>query len=366
MDLSALRSNADVIRARVGPGCGIMAVVKADAYGHGAVVVARSLERRVWGFGVSLVEEGVEIRRAGVDAPIVVLGAFYGHDHRDLIAYRLTPVIGDAADLARFRRAADDLGVERVDVHLKIDTGMSRLGILPGAALEAFCDVLATVPGISLSGLMTHFHSADDGDSEPSLQQLARFEDARAQLASRGHVPQLVHAANSAAMVRFPQARFGLVRPGLALYGLQPGPDANIPGLRPVMALKSRIVALREIAVGESVSYGAQFRAVRRTRVATVAVGYADGYTRRLSGRAEVLVRGRRVPLIGAVTMDMCLVDVTDLDAAGLGDEVVLLGSQGEHRISADELAQHTGTVSYEVLCAVSKRVPRVYTGERP
>jgi alanine racemase len=365
IDLSALRGNADVLRARLGPGVGILAVVKADAYGHGAVVCARALERRVWGFGVSLVEEGVEIRRSGVEAPILVLGAAYGFEHRDVLAYRLTPVLGCADDLARFRRAAEELGVDRVDVHLKIDTGMARLGLRLGHELETFCDVLAQTPGIALSGLMTHFACADDADESMSRAQLERFEEARAALRKRGHDPALLHVANSAGLVRFPEARHGLVRPGLALYGLSPSASITIPGLRPVLSLRSRIVALRDVAVGESVSYGALFRAARPTRVATVPVGYADGYTRRLTGKAEVLVRGRLCKVIGAITMDMCLVDVTGLDAK-LGDEVVLLGSQGDERITAEELAEQSGTITWEILTGIGKRVPRHYAGERP
>lgn len=367
VDLSALRSNADVLRARIGPGVGIVAVLKADAYGHGAVVCARALERRVWGFGVSLVEEGVEIRRAGVEAPILVLGGAYGLDHRDVLAYRLTPVLGDVADIARFRRAADDLKLDRIDVHLKIDTGMARLGLRhdEAATLHAFCDAIAATPGVGVQGVMTHLASADDLSEAPSRLQLDRFEVARRVLRARGHDPALVHVANSAALVRFPEARHALVRPGLALYGLSPGPAAVIPGLRPVMSLRSRIVALRDIATGEGVSYGGLYRASRRTRVATVPMGYADGYTRRLSGKAEVLVRGRRCAVLGAITMDMSLVDVTDVGAE-LGDDVVLLGAQGDERITADDLAVQSSTISWEILCGISKRVPRIYSGERP
>ena len=364
MDLSALRGNADVLRARLGPGVGILAVVKADAYGHGAVVCARALERRVWGFGVSLVEEGVEIRRAGVEAPILVLGASYGLDHRDVLAYRLTPVLGDADDLPRFRAAADELGIDRVDVHLKVDTGMARLGVPPGG-IERFCDVLAGTRGVALSGLMTHLACADDPDPAPSRAQLERLEGARAALRRRGHDPALVHVANSAAIARFPEALYGLVRPGLALYGISP-PNAPIAGLRPVLSLRSKIVALRELAAGDAASYGGLFRATGPTRVATIPVGYADGYTRRLTGKAEVLVHGRRCRVLGAITMDMSLVDVTALAAPRLGDEVVLLGAQGGEHVSADELAQHSGTIPWEVLCSIGKRVPRFYAGERP
>jgi alanine racemase len=255
-------------------------------------------------------------------------------------------------------------------VHLKIDTGMARLGIRPGPELEHFCDELARTPGVALTGLMTHFACADEPDDAYTREQLRRFEEAREALRARGHDPALIHVANSAGLVRFPEARFGLVRPGIALYGLSPSSTIPIAGLRPVLSLRSRVVALREVAAGESVSYGALFRAARRTRVATVPVGYADGYTRRLSGRSEVLVRGRRCRMIGAITMDMCLIDVTDLDACVLGDEVVMLGAQrgdqGHDHISADELAERSDTISWEILANIGKRVPRSYIGERP
>ncbi len=367
VDLSALRSNADVLRARLGPSVGIVAVLKADAYGHGAVVCARALERRVWGFGVSLVEEGVEIRRAGVEAPILVLGGAYGLDHRDVLAYRLTPVLGDVADIARFRLAANELKLARVDIHLKIDTGMARLGLRydDSAGLDRFCTALAATPGLCMQGLMTHLASSDHVDDAMSRTQLERFDAVRAALRARGHDPALVHVANSAALVRFPEARHALVRPGLALYGLSPGAVAPIAGLRPVMSLRSRIVALREVAAGEGVSYGGLYRATRRMRVATVPMGYADGYTRRLTGKAHVLVAGRRCNVLGAITMDMCLVDVTDVEAR-LGDDVVLMGAQGDEHITADDLAAQSDTISWEILCGISKRVPRIYTGERP
>ncbi len=364
VDLAALRKNVDVLAATVGPQVGILAVVKADAYGHGALAVARALERKVWGFAVSLVEEGVELRRGGIEAPIVVLGSFYGYSHRDVIAFRLTPVVADETDVERFARAADEMSAGRVGMHLKIDTGMSRLGV----RLEKLDDMLARLretPSVELTGLCSHLASADADDPTPSTEQLARFEEARRRVAAAGFAVPLVHVANSAATQRFGQARFDLIRPGLALYGYSASSAAAYTGLLPAMSLKSRIVALREVPVGERVSYGGLWRAEAPSRIATVPVGYADGYTRRMTGKAEVLVGGRRCAVAGAITMDMSMVDVSAVDGVRLGDEVVLLGAQGGARITADELAAWAGTITWEIFCGISKRVPRVYVGER-
>jgi alanine racemase len=363
VDLAALRKNVDLVAATVGPRVGILAVVKADAYGHGAVACARALERKVWGFAVSLVEEGVELRRGGIEAPIVVLGSFFGFGHRDLVAYRLTPVVSGEADVDKLARAAEELSAGRVGLHLKVDTGMARLGVRP-ERLDAMLAKLRAVAGVELTGLCSHLASADVDDPVPSEEQLQRFDEARRRVAAAGFSDPLLHVANSAATLRFGDARFDLVRPGLALYGYSPSPAAAYPGLLPVMSLKSRIVALREVEPGDPVSYGGLWHAPARARIATIPIGYADGYTRRMTGKAEVLVSGRRCRVVGAITMDMCMVDVTGLDAE-LGDEVVLLGAQRSERIGADEMAGWAGTITWEMFCGISKRVPRIYVGER-
>ena len=348
----------------VGPSVGLMAVVKADAYGHGAVAVARALERKVWGFAVSLVEEGIELRRGGVQAPIIVLGSFYGWSHRDVVAYQLTPVVSDEEDLGKFARAAEDVGAARVGVHLKIDTGMSRLGLRP-ELLASFVDRLSKSPRVELEGVCSHLADADGADDRPTAEQLATFERCVRELAALGVRPTVVHVANSAGTVRFRGARFDLVRPGLALYGCSPTSFASIAGLTPAMTIKSKIVSLRQLPAGTPVSYSGLYKTSAPSVIATVPIGYADGYTRRLTGKAEVLVGGTRAPVVGAITMDMCMVDVTRAPAS-LGDEVVLLGAQGQERITADDLARWSNTIAYEIFSGISKRVPRVYTGDRP
>jgi alanine racemase len=363
VDLAALRKNVDAVAARVGPEVGILAVVKADAYGHGALACARALERKVWGFAVSLVEEGVELRRGGIEAPIVVLGSFYGFAHRDVIAYRLTPVVSDEGDVEKFARAGDEMAAGKIGLHLKIDTGMSRLGVRP-EYLGQFLERLRETPGVELTGLCSHLSDADGDDPRASEEQLHTFEVARGQVAAAGFHPTLTHVANSGATRRFAQARYDLVRPGLALYGHPSSALNTYDGLHPALTLKSRIVAQRDVGAGTRVSYGGLWQARAPSRIATVPIGYADGYTRRMTGQAEVLVGGRRCPVAGAITMDMCMVDVTQVDCK-LGDEVVLLGAQAGERISADELARWSGTIVWEIFCGISKRVPRVYVGER-
>jgi alanine racemase len=309
---------------------------------------------------VSLVEEGIELRRGGVEAPILVLGSFYGLSHRDVVAYRLTPVISDEEDLPRFARAAEDFAQVRnqplkaVGVHLKIDSGMSRLGLRP-EGLDSFLTRLKATPGVELTGLCTHLASAEAPRAEATERQLTVFEAARQAVLAAGFRPTLTHVSNSAGTLKFVASRFDLVRPGLALYSAHP----LLPGLTPVMTLQSRVVALREVPAGTPVSYGGLYVAERATRIATVPIGYADGYSRRMTGKAQMLVGGRRCPVVGAITMDMCMVEVGP--EARVGDEVVLLGAQGRERITAVDVAAWGGTIEWEVFTSISKRVPRIY-----
>ncbi len=366
VDLAALRKNVDVLAATVGPGVGILAVVKADAYGHGALAVARALERKVWGFAVSLVEEGVELRRGGIEAPIVVLGSFYGYSHRDVLAFRLTPVVADEGDVEKFARAADEMSSGRVGLHLKIDTGMSRLGVRL-ERLDEMLDRLARTPGVELTGLCSHLASADVEDAAPSAEQLARFDEARRRVAAAGFTVPLTHVANSAATLRFGGARFELVRPGLALYGYSPSGAAAYPGLLPAMSLKSRIVALRDVPAGERVSYGGLWRAA----VSGADRDGADRLCRRLhaphdrprrGARRRQALRRRRRHHHGHVHGRR----QRGRRQAGRRGGAARRPGRGRHgRIDADQLAAWAGTISWEIFCGISKRVPRVYVGER-
>jgi alanine racemase len=358
IDLGAVQRNLSRVRQAVGPAVQVFGVVKADAYGHGAVPVARALEPLCDALAVSLVEEGLELRAGGIRSPILVLGAYYNRHQDEVIAERLTPVVYDPGQLEHFAAAGKRLG-RRVDVHLKVDTGMSRLGVTP-AELESTLARAAESPQLRLVGLCTHFASADVEETDATESALVRFRSALEQAQRLGFGTLTRHAANSAAAVRFPEARFDAVRPGLALYGAMPSPVVQLPGLESALALRTRIMAVREVAPGTTVSYGGTWRAARPTRVATLPIGYADGYPRHVRG-AEVLLAGRRVPIIGVVCMDMLMIDVTDLPQTVLDGPVTLIGRDGDEEITVDDMARWAGTISYEILCGISKRVPRVF-----
>ncbi|MDR7423592.1 MAG: alanine racemase [Armatimonadota bacterium] len=370
VDLGALRANVARLRRELGPGVALFGVVKADAYGHGAVRVAQVLAPVCDALAVSLVEEGLELRAAGVTTPVVVLGAYYGRRHSEVIEAGLTPVVYDQADLERFAQAPARrlhsaaprpvaLGPRPLAVHLKVDTGMSRLGV-PVAEVGALIERARALPGVRLHGLCTHIACAESPDPAPTRAQLDLFGQVLRAARAQGFAPEVVHVGNSATTVRFPEARHDAVRPGLLLYGTPPSPAAALDGLRPAMSLHTRIMALREIAPGTGVSYGAQFVARRPSRIATLPLGYADGYPRHVRG-AEVLVRGQRAPVVGAVCMDLMMIDVTDIPGVTLGDRVTLFGADGDARLPVEELAGWAGTLHYEILCGISKRVPRIY-----
>lgn len=356
VDLAALRSNAATLRSLIGERVALWSVVKADAYGHGAVNVARALERHCDGFAVSLVEEGLELRAAGIQAPIIVLGAYYAGQQAEVLAKGLTPVVYDRADLEAFATVANRLGI-RASLHLKIETGMNRLGVPTSLVPNALQQIAAT-PSLHLAGLCTHFASADVEDVRATEQALDAFRVCTRDAVSAGFVGLTNHAANSAATMRFPEAHFDAVRPGLALYGAAPSHIVALAALRPVLRLETRIMATREVEQGGSVSYGGLWRAQRRSRIATLPIGYADGYPRHVAD-AHVLIAGKRAPIVGAVCMDMMMVDVTEVPAASVGLQVTLIGSDADEVITVDDVARWAGTVNYEVLCGLSKRVPR-------
>ncbi len=376
IDLGALRRNVACVRAIVGPKVAIYGVVKADAYGHGAVAVAGVLAPMVDALAVSLVEEGLELRGAGITCPILVLGAYYGHTHSEVLEEGLTPVVYDVGELQRFgaapRRRRPKRGQsaaagglqQRWPVHVKIDTGMNRLGIQP-EALPAFLELAARYPHLELTGLCTHFASADLKRPGATREQIARFERCLLAAADRGLVPDVVHAANSAAAVRFPEARYHAIRPGLALYGAMPSAVVARPELEPVLSLRTKVMALHEVAARQGVSYGGLWRPARKARVATLPIGYADGYPRHIRG-AEVLIRGRRAPVVGAVCMDMMMIDVSRVPGASVGDTVTLIGRDEGAAITVDQVARWADTASYEILCGISKRVPRIYRTCQP
>ncbi len=345
----------------------VMAVVKADGYGHGCVAIARCLaECGVDWFGVATVEEGIELRQAGIQQPVLLLGGLYMSDPRHLLEYRLTPSVSSTARLDTYAECARRLG-RPIDFHLKLDTGMGRLG-LPPDRLKSFLEHYRGLEGLRLTGLLTHLASAEDLVSSQTEEQAERFQAALAQLRSLGVDPEWVHVSNSAALVArcvFPE---NLVRVGALLYGyclpllFPAGRDpAAPPEVEPVLTFKSRIVFLKDVPSGTPLGYGAAFHTRRPSRIATVPVGFADGLSRGLSNRGRAIVRDRCARIVGQISMDLTLLDVTDIPGADVGDEVILLGNSAHCSITALEIAQELNTVPYEALCSIGKRVPRIY-----
>jgi len=363
IDLAALRHNLAAVRRRLAPGVRVLGVVKADGYGHGAVEASRTLaDAGIDMLGVAIVEEGVALRVAGIRTPVLVMGLAPQDEIAAALAYDLTLTVdgpGTAHPIEDLAAAKD----ARAAVHLKIDTGMNRLGVRAEAAAEA-ADAVAACPHLTLEGAYTHMACADGADDAVSAGQLAAFGEALGALDAAGIRPGLVHAANSAALLTCPAAHFTMVRAGLALYGVPPSEAARAEAsLQPVMSLTSRVAAIKRVRPGEGVSYGHRWRAERDTRLGVLPVGYADGYPRALSNRAHVRAAGRLAPVVGSVCMDLTMVDLTDVPQAAPGLEVTLLETDEASPLSAAALAEAAGTIPYEILTGIGKRVPRLYRG---
>ncbi|HUV05940.1 MAG TPA: alanine racemase [Armatimonadota bacterium] len=363
IDLDAIAFNFLQVRKLVGRNAKICPAVKADAYGHGAVEASRALlDAGAEMLGVATVEEGLELRQARIHAPILLLGCILPDQIPEAIRCELTMAVCDhssAAGISREAQAAD----RRVKVHIKVDTGMGRIGAQPEEAVDLTLGI-SKMPGLEIEGIFTHFPCANEEDLSFTHQQIREFQQIIQAIEDAGlHIP-LRHAANSGAILNVPESYFDMVRPGIMLYGLYD--STHRIELRQSMTLKSKIAFIKELAAGKTVSYGRTFTAARRTLVATVPIGYADGYNRLLSNKAAALVHGKRVPVIGRVCMDQTMLDVTEVSSVSVGDEVVLYGRQGDECIRIEEIAALLGTISYEVVCAVGKRVPRVYLRKAP
>lgn len=358
IDTAALRHNFARIRAKVPADVGVLAVVKANAYGHGAAIVAPVLDKAgADAFGVATIGEAVEVRNAGVDKPVVVLAGVLPADIAATVRHRVAVALP-------YPELAGELGAaaqgSRLRVHLKIDTGMGRLGVSLDD-LPRLLDAVAAAGNLDVEGVFSHFGNAEDVFTPHCDAQLAAFHAALELVARRGFRPRWVHHANSAATLARPEAHFNLVRPGIALYGIRPPcVDASGLDLQPVMRLVTHILQVKDMPPGTPVSYNQNFVTTRPSRIAVLPIGYADGYSRALSNRAEVLVRGVRVPVVGNVCMDLTMIDVTDVPGVAAGEEVVLWGDQAGGSISADEVGAWQGSIGYEVLNRVGKRVPRL------
>jgi alanine racemase len=360
IDLKALSHNYAEVTRRAGDRK-VLAVVKAQAYGHCALPVARKLvELGCSMLGVATVEEGRGLRDAGITAPIVIMGPVFPEQAGAIAGAKLTPVVYTLPVARALSAAAAGTG-GTLTVHVKVDTGMGRIGVTPEEG-ASFIATINRLPGIVVEGLMTHFADADLRDKKFAAAQMDRFESLLHALEAGGISIPLRHAANSAAVLEYGRALLTMVRPGLMLYGYNPLESGVAADLRPVLSLFTRIAFLKKVPAGVPISYGRTYVTNRESLIATIPIGYADGYSRSLSNKGEALVRGKRVPVAGRVCMDMTMLDVTDVPDVAAGDEVVLIGSSGSERITADDIAAKTGTIAYEVLCGISGRVPRIIT----
>lgn len=360
INLANIAYNVKGFRRHIPQPTRLMAVVKAEAYGHGAVEVGRAaLAAGADWLAVALVEEGIRLRQAGLAAPVLILGYLPPESLSAVIQYHLTPGITDLATLAMLEDEARRQR-RKVGVHIKVDTGMGRLGPQGPGGLDLIQRVL-TSSHLELEGVFTHFASADEEDKSFALAQLDKFNSLVERI--KKEKPQVIaHCANSAAALEIPEAYFDMVRIGISLYGLYPSSAVKkLVDLRPAMSLYTSVAFVKEVPEGTPISYGSTFVTSRPSRIATLPLGYADGYMRLLSNKAQVLIRGLRVPLVGRICMDYCMVDITDLPEVAPGEPVVLFGRQGNEQISVDEIAELVGTINYEVVCAVSARVPRYY-----
>ena len=365
INLQALKDNYKLVKKEVGEKRKILAVVKADAYGHGAVEVSKVLEEMAVDLlGVAILEEALQLRENGIKSPILILGGILEGQEKAILRYNLTPVVYSISAANRLNEEANKKGL-KVKIHVKVDTGMGRLG-LRQSEVEPFFESLKNMDSIVVEGLLTHFASADfPSESQEgvfSKKQVATFKATINDIENMGFNIPIKHAANSAAIFNLSEGWFNMVRPGIMLYGCYPAPAFKKKvSLKGVMSLKTEIVDVKEVQKGFTVSYGSTYIAPDRRNIAVLPIGYADGYKRELSGKGEVTIKGVRVPVIGRICMDMTMVDVTSIKDIKVGDTVYLFGGENKNCITVDEIAERIGTIPYELLCGISQRVPKIY-----
>lgn len=365
VDLDAIRTNTENMKANIAPETQMIGVIKTDGYGHGAVPIARELEmlEYMYGFAVATPEEAMILRECGIRKPILILGYTFPYSYEEIIQQEIRPVVFRYDMLKQLSEIAGQIG-KSVKIHLKVDTGMSRIGIWPDEEGLTFVKKALEMPDIEVEGILTHFAKADEKDKMSAYRQLETFEKFIRQIEQEtGYKIPLSHCSNSAGIIEMQNANMDAVRAGITLYGLWPSADVErgIVALQPAMELKSHIVYIKEIEPGMEVSYGGIYRATQRTRVATIPIGYGDGYPRGLSGKGFVLIHGKRAPIIGRVCMDQLMADVTQIPETAEGDEVTLIGRDGEEQITMEELGEQSGRFNYELACCIGKRVPRIY-----
>lgn len=363
VNLDNIRYNLRRIRECLNKGVEIIAVVKADAYGHGAVQVSRVLvEEGVRYLAVAILDEAIELRENGLDVPILILGYTPEDQLKYVVEYDISQTVFDLNYVKRISQEAA-IRHKRAKVHVKIDTGMGRIGYTDYDKARKEIPQMASLPGIQVEGIFTHFATADERDKTYTYRQYGLFMDLINDLKEKIEIP-LKHVSNSAAILDLPEMELDAVRPGIILYGHYPSREvSNSVSFKPAMSLKSKVIHIKSVEPGTYISYGRRFETKRKSIIATVPIGYADGYTRMLTGKARVLVKGRFAPVVGTICMDQMMIDVTDIEGIELGQEVVLFGMSGNNCLPVEEIADRLGTINYEVLCMVGKRVPRVYIG---
>ncbi|GIO31894.1 MULTISPECIES: alanine racemase [Paenibacillus] len=368
INLDHLRDNCQAFRRALPEGMRLLACVKADAYGHGAVETARELERAGADYlSVAFLDEAIQLRRAGIQAPVLVLGYTPPEGIRAAWEHRITVTAFSPEVLEAIRNLPEESLKQPLKVHIKIDSGMGRLGLLPGDAAVSFVEKALETPQAEVEGLFTHFSKADEEDKSYTHEQYRRFASVVSALEQKGIRLPILHTGNSATAIDMPELSFNMVRIGISMYGLYPSDEVNRQriALKPVLTLKTKAAFVKKLPPHWGVSYGARYVTEAEEMIATLPIGYADGYSRMLSGKAEVLIRGRRVPVVGTICMDQCMVSLRSFgkEAEGIqaGEEVVLIGSQSGSSITADELASWLGTINYEVVCMIAGRVPRLY-----
>lgn len=367
VDLGAVAHNVKEIRRITASPAKVMAIVKANAYGHGAPQVSQvALDNGAERLGVAILDEALQLRMEGFSVPILVMGYTPPEEADTVVRHGITQTVYTWEQALALSKAAQKLDREAF-VHLKIDTGMGRIGFLPTEEAVQVMVKIASLPGVNVEGAFTHFATADIRDKSFAQRQLQLFHNVLNDLAARGVTIPIKHAANSAGIIDMPESHLDMVRPGISIYGIYPSQEVQKDriSLKPAMALKAKVSFVKEVAEGTTVSYGCTWRAAQKTRIASLPLGYADGYTRLLSNKGHALIHGTKVPVVGRVCMDQCMLDVGQVPQTKIGDEVVLFGRQGQQVLPVEEVAEQIGTIPYEVVCMVSYRVPRRYLPPR-
>lgn len=365
IDLGVIAQNMDHMAATLGGNTRMIAVIKADGYGHGAVEIARTLSEKsyMFGFAVATVEEALELKNAGITLPILILGYTFAEDHETLIEHQIRPAVFKIETAKELQRLAEEKDLYDIPIHVKVDTDMSRIGVPCDEEGIEIVKEIAKCNRLVIEGVFTHFAKADEADLTEARFQYGRFEQFVKRLTEEQIKPRYCHCSNSASILDMQEARMDLVRAGITLYGLSPSKDVNIHKLhlKPALSLKSHIVYIKKLKKGKSVSYGGTYTAPKDCMIATIPVGYADGYPRSLSNKGYVLIHGKKAPIVGRICMDQFMVDVTDIPEAKEYDEVVLIGEMNGEVITTDEIGDLSGRFNYEFVCDLTKRVPRHY-----